>query len=228
MDESAAAWSELGSSMNLPSAMKEEMERLKLELRDLKLEVSRDLMELKDTVSSVIGDLVAVIERQKSLLTRVEGLESRAQGAVTPSSPKDAFNAFAYVSLEELEDSNALSEELDLPIEEDEQPVGPTPSDETIADKSSDEIRTLSDEDVAAEFLDTVFAHIDEVGGVLNNILFTKLWKGDEPATPAIKKLVKAALMADETIDIHNLSKLRGLYYRTGGDPVEIYEQLYG
>jgi len=76
--------------------------------------------------------------------------------------------------------------------------------------------------------LEVVLSHIDEVGGVLNNILFTKLWKGDEPATPAIKKLVKAALMVDETIDIHKLSKLRGLYYRTGGDPVEIYEQLYG
>lgn len=228
MDESAAAWSGLGSSMNLPSAMKEEIERLKLELRDLKLEVSRDLMELKETVSSVIGDLVSVIERQKSLLTRVEGLESRAQGAMVIASPKDQFNAFAYVSLDELEDSTSLSEELEEEISSPEQPVGPDASDELIADKDADEVRVLSDEDIAAEFLEVVLAHIDEVGGVLNNILFTKLWKGDESASPSVKKLVKAALVADETIDIHKLSKLRGLYYRTGGDPDEIYKELYG
>ena len=60
---------------------------------------------------SVIGDLVSVIERQKSLLTRVEGLESRAQGAMVITSPKDQFNAFAYVSLDELEDSTTAKEE---------------------------------------------------------------------------------------------------------------------
>ena len=56
--------------MNLPSAMKEEMDNLKLELRDLKLSVSKDLMELRTTVDSVIGDMISLIERQKSLLTR--------------------------------------------------------------------------------------------------------------------------------------------------------------
>ncbi len=228
MDESAAAWSGLGSSMNLPSAMKEEIERLKLELRDLKLEVSRDLMELKETVSSVIGDLVGVIERQKSLLTRVEGLESRAQGAIIPSSPKDAFNAFAYVSLDELESSSIINEESQEDVPDSEEPVGTIEADEIIANKDADELRAFSDEDLAAEFLEVVQEHIREVGGVLNNILFTKLWKGDEPATPEIKKLVKAGLLADENISLHKLSKLRGLYYTTGGDPDELYEQIYG
>ena len=105
MDESAAAWSGLGSSMNLPSAMREEIEQLKLELRDLKLEVARDL-ELKETVSSVIGDLVSFVDKQKSLLTRVEGLEARAQGAMPIINHNDQFNAFAYVSLDELENND--------------------------------------------------------------------------------------------------------------------------
>jgi len=46
MDEGAAAWSSLGSNMNLPSTMRDEMDKLRLELRDLKLEVAKDLMEL--------------------------------------------------------------------------------------------------------------------------------------------------------------------------------------
>ena len=98
--------------MNLPSAMREEIEQLKLELRDLKLEVAKDLMELKETVSSVIGDLVSFIDKQKSLLTRVEGLETRAQGAIPMGSHKDQFNAFAYVSLDELEPSEIIIEDL--------------------------------------------------------------------------------------------------------------------
>jgi hypothetical protein len=66
------------------------------------------------------------------------------------------------------------------------------------------------------------------VGGVLNNVLFTKLWREEVEATPNIKKLVKAGLVADETIELHKLSKLRGLYHRIGGDANEIYERLYG
>ena len=232
MEESAAAWSGLGSSMNLPSAMREEIEQLKLELRDLKLEVAKDLMELKETVSSVIGDLVSFIDKQKSLLTRVEGLETRAQGAIPMGSHKDQFNAFAYVSLDELEPSEIIIEDLseqegNAPVEE-LQPVGSALVEKEGTNKDDDEVRMLSDEDLAAEFLEIVYAHIDEVGGVLNNVLFSKLWEREDSPSPEVKKLVKDALIADEGIDYHKLSKLRGLYFRTGGDPDGIYEQLYG
>ena len=50
----------------------------------------------------------------------------------------------------------------------------------------------------------------------------------EDSPSPEVKKLVKDALIADEDIDYHKLSKLRGLYFRTGGDPDGIYEQLYG
>ncbi len=231
MDESAAAWSGLGSNMNLPSAMREEIEQLKLELRDLKLEVARDLMELKETVSSVIGDLVSFVDKQKSLLTRVEGLEARAQGAIPVNNHRDQFNAFAYVSLEELENneenSGVFSEDV-TSHNIDEQPVGSGNADENEDNELADEEIALSEEDTAALFLEEVYAHIDEVGGVLNNVLFSKLWKKEEPPSKKIKQLVKEVLLADEDIEYHKLSKLRGLYHRKGGDPDAIYAQLYG
>lgn len=231
MDEGAAAWSSLGSNMNLPSTMRDEMDKLRLELRDLKLEVAKDLMELKETVSSVIGDMMSIVDRQKSLLTRVEGLETRAQGspAISNSSPNDPFNAFAYVGLDELVED--FTEVIDEPQEAaiiEEQPVGSKLSEENLAIKGGEVEKVLSDEDLAAKFLTQVYAHIDEVGGVLNNVLFTKLWREEVEATPNIKKLVKAGLVADESIELHKLSKLRGLYHRVGGDANEIYERLYG
>ena len=231
MDESAAAWSGLGSSMNLPSAMREEIEQLKLELRDLKLEVARDLMELKETVSSVIGDLVSFVDKQKSLLTRVEGLEARAQGAMPIVNHNDQFNAFAYVSLDELEDNSEIEEVSPEDVTSHNlkvQPVGFENVDENDDNESTDEVVTLSEEDTAALFLDEVYDHIDDVGGILNNVLFSKLWRREEPPSKKVKQLVKDALLADEDIEYHKLSKLRGLYYRTGGDPDVIYAELYG
>ena len=229
MDEGAAAWSGLGSAMNLPSKMKEELDDLRLALRDLKLEISRDLMELKETISSVIGDLVPLVDRQMSLLTRVEGLEARAQGATTPaSSGNDPFNAFAYVSLDELESSNLVSEEFEESEVTEEQPVGSEVSDEISANKDDVEVKELSTEYIAANFVKIIEGHIDDVGGVLNNILYSKLWRYGFDATPAVKKLVKSSLLGDDSIEFHKLSKLRGIYCRTGGDPDEIYQRLYG
>lgn len=231
MDESAAAWSGLGSSMNLPSAMREEIEQLKLELRDLKLEVARDLMELKETVSSVIGDLVSFVDKQKSLLTRVEGLEARAQGAMPIVNQNDQFNAFAYVSLNELENNVEIEGVFPDDVTSHNvkvQPVGSENGDENEDNEVTDEEISLSEEDTAALFLEEVYAHIDDVGGILNNVLFSKLWKKDEAPSKRVKQLVKDALLADEDIEYHKLSKLRGLYHRTGGDPDAIYTKLYG
>jgi hypothetical protein len=228
MNDGGAAWSGLGSSMNLPSAMKEEMDNLKLELRDLKLAVSKDLMELRTTVDSVIGDMVSLIERQKSLLTRVEGLETRAQNGLPVVGSSDPFNAFAYVDISEIEGSTKEIEEVQSTANIEVEPDGSNSSDELEADKDDGGVRVFSDEDLAATFLELVGEHIDEVGGILNNVLFSKLWRREEEVTPKIKKLVKAGLESDETLSLHKLSKLRGLYYRKGGDPDAIYNEVYG
>ena len=174
---------------------------------------------------------MSIVDRQKSLLTRVEGLETRAQGSpsISNTSPNDPFNAFAYVGLDELvEDFTEVIEEPQEVAIIDEQPVGSELPEENLTIKDNEVDKVLSDEDLAAKFLTQVYEHIDEVGGVLNNVLFTKLWREEVEATPNIKKLVKAGLVADETIELHKLSKLRGLYHRIGGDANEIYERLYG
>ena len=229
MNDGGAAWSGLGSSMNLPSAMKEEMDNLKLELRDLKLDVAKDLMELRDTVDSVIGDMISLIERQRSLLTRVEGLEARAQSGVSVGPlPSDPFNVFAYIGMDEIEGSTEEIAEVESTAITEVEPDGSNSSDEVEPDKGDGGVRVFSDEDLAASFLDLVGEHIDEVGGILNNVLFSKLWRREEEVTPEIKKLVKAGLKADETLLLHKLSKLRGLYYRKGGDPDAIYNEVYG
>ena len=118
------------------------------------------MMELKETVSSVIGDLVSFVDKQKSLLTRVEGLEARAQGAMPIINHNDQFNAFAYVSLDELEnnDQNSdVSPDVDVSHNVDVQPVGSENSDENDDNEVADEGLTLSEEDTAALFLEEVY-----------------------------------------------------------------------
>jgi hypothetical protein len=108
------------------------------------------------------------------------------------------------------------------------QPAGSENSEENNDNEVTDELLDLSKEDIAALFLEEVYAHIDDVGGVLNNVMFSKLWKYEESPSKSVKQLVKDALLADEDIEYHKLSKLRGLYYRKGGDPDAIYTELYG
>ena len=97
--------------MALPSTIREEVSQMQIELRDMKLQLAKDIMELREVLSSVAVELTGVMDKHKSLLTRIEGLEVRAQGIGYPSS-KDEFNAFAYVQLDELEDFNEDTEEV--------------------------------------------------------------------------------------------------------------------
>ena len=130
--------------------------------------------------------------------------------------------------MSEIEDSTIEIEEVETPAIIEVQPNGSNSSDELETNKDSGVVRVFSDEDLAASFLELVGKHIDDVGGILNNVLFSKLWRREEEVTPEIKKLVKAGLVADDTIILHKLSKLRGLYYRKGGDPDAIYNEVYG
>ena len=221
MEEGASAWSGLGSSMALPSTIREELTQLQIELRDLKLQIAKDTMELKDALSSIAAELSGVLDKHKSLLTRIEGLEVRAQGIGYPSRHKDEFNAFAYVSLEELEasaDTNEEGTEAMLEIEEEEvQPVGTTDTAEAV----------LTDEDVAAIFLQAINDAIDEDGGVMNNNMHHKYPQG-YVNSPEVKKLVKEALAADDSVSEYKIDNRRKLFYRTGDDAEALYERMYG
>lgn len=206
--------------MALPSTIREEVNQLQIELRDLKLQVSRDLMELRESMASVASELSAVIDKHKSVLTRLEGLEVRAQGIGYPAT-KDEFNAFAYVQLDELEGSESTYEDVSEEVQEN--------YSEDIEPVSSLEVpeAELTDEDVAAIFYETIVAAVKEEGGVLNNNMHRKYPEGYEN-TKEVKALVKGALEMDEQISTHKIDKFRTLYYMTGEDPEEVYERIFG
>lgn len=219
MEDGASAWAGLGLSMALPSTIREEVNQLQLELRDMKLQVAKDLMELKDTLSTIAGELSGVMDKHKSLLTRIEGLEVRAQGIGYPAT-KDEFNAFAYVQLDELEGSEiAYEDESEDSLEIVEESVE---SDDSLQEPEG----ALTDEDVAAIFYDAIRTAIDTDGGVLNNNMHRKYPEGYEN-TKGVKALVKSALEVDEGISQHKIDKFRTLYYRTGEDPELVYEQMF-
>ena len=220
MEDGASAWSSLGSSMALPSTIREEVSQMQIELRDMKLQLAKDIMELREVLSSVAVELTGVMDKHKSLLTRIEGLEVRAQGIGYPSS-KDEFNAFAYVQLDELEDFNEDTEEV---LEASEENV--------VEEEESDDSpelpeEVLGDEDVAAIFYEVVKRTIETDGGILNNNLHHKYPDGYEN-TKVVKSLVKKAIESDDSISAHKIDKFRTFYYRTGEDPEELYASVYG
>ena len=100
-EDVTSVWSNLGTSMGVPSVVREELEKLRVELRDAKLEVARDIAELREVIASLSREMEGVVQRNLSLMTRLEGLESRAQHLSGGLS--NEFNAFAYVSMDELE-----------------------------------------------------------------------------------------------------------------------------
>ena len=69
MEDGASAWSGLGSSMALPSTIREEVSQMQIELRDMKLQLAKDIMELREVLSSVAAELVGVMDKHKSLLS---------------------------------------------------------------------------------------------------------------------------------------------------------------
>jgi len=213
MEEGGSVWGNLGMNMSLPSTVREDIERMKLELRDLKLMVSKDIVELRDTVVELNQRIANLIDRQSSLLTRIEGLEVRAQN-VGVSKLSEEFNAFAYVALDEiLEDPEDDGAVLIENVEEEEEEF---------------------DEVVAAEKIYvTVKKRVTEEGCILNNKLHTlydeALGKDSDKVTKKVKQFVKELLSDDrDVIALKKLDRFRTLYYRDGEDPDELYESVYG
>ena len=216
MEEGGSVWGNLGMNMSLPSTVREDIERMKLELRDLKLMVSKDIVELRDTVVELNQRVANLIDRQSSLLTRIEGLEVRAQN-VGVSKLSDEFNAFAYVGLDEIledpEDDGAVM------IENVEEEEG--------EEEEFDEV-------VAAEKIYVAVKNrVIEDGCILNNKLHTlygeALGKDSDKVTKKVKDFVNELLSDDrDVIALKKLDRFRTLYYRDGEDPDELYESVYG
>lgn len=233
-DDVTSVWSSLGTSMGVSSVVREELEKLRVELRDTKLEVARDISELREVIHNIGVEMEQVVQRSLSLMTRLEGLESRAQslsGGLT-----NEFNAFAYATLDELEPE--YSEEVEnesnsrLEVVEVEE-LRSDPSEEKLAvkdvpmDEENSEVVGWGTEDIVAYVLTRVNEDIDSTGGVLNNQLHLRYPQGVK-ATPETKKLLKELLTSDESIGVHKLDKFRSLYYRNGDDPDAVYERIFG
>lgn len=226
-----SVWSNLGNSMGVPSVVREELEKLRIELRDAKLEVARDISELREVLTSLSKEMEGVVQRHLSLMTRLEGLETRAQ--TLSGGLSSDFNAFAYVQLDELEPE--YSEEV-VPSEFEEVVPEPTdrlrtqPSEEEVTDKDVhvvEENSELTDEDIAYMVYESVLGEIADSGGVLNNQLHLRYPEGTK-GNPATKKLVKELLASNSEVSIHKLDKFRSLYHKTGADPDETYERIFG
>jgi hypothetical protein len=233
-DDVTSVWSSLGSSMGVSSVVREELEKLRVELRDTKLEVARDISELREVIHNIGIEMEQVVQRSLSLMTRLEGLESRAQslsGGLTSE-----FNAFAYATLDELEPeySEVEENESNSPlVEVDVEELRSDPPEEKLAVKDisptqeNSEITEWGTEDIVAYVLEQVNSDIDSIGGVLNNQLYLRYPEGIK-GTPETKRMLKELLADDESVEVHKLDKFRSLYYRTGDDPDAIYKRIFG
>jgi len=233
-DDVISVWSNLGSSMGVSSVVREELEKLRVELRDTKLEVARDISELREVINNISLEMEQVIQRSLSLMTRLEGLESRAQSLSGGLSSE--FNAFAYATLDELEPEYSEHEENESNTEPEETNMEELRSDlseEKLAvkdisvDEENSETTEWSTEDIVAYVFDQVNADIDTIGGVLNNQLYLRYPEGIKGTTET-KEMLKNLLASDETIAVHKLDKFRSLYYRTGADPDATYKRIFG
>lgn len=226
-----SVWSNLGNSMGVPSVVREELEKMRVELRDAKLEVARDISELREVLASLSKEMEGVVQRHLSLMTRLEGLESRAQ--TLSGGLSGEFNAFAYVQLDELEPENSeevLPSEFEEVVPEADDKLRSQPPEEEATDKDIHVVEKNSDltnEDIAYMVYESVLSEITDSGGVLNNQLHLRYPDGTK-GNPTTKKLIKELLASNPEVSVHKLDKFRSLYHKTGDDPDETYERIFG
>lgn len=218
--------------MGVSSAVREELEKLRVELRDTKLEVARDISELREVIHNISAEMEGVVKRSLSLMTRLEGLESRAQSLAGGLSSE--FNAFAYVSLDELEPE--FSEEEDYEsnspigvVEEERLRSHPVELENTVkVVPTHEEFSEWSNEDIVAHVLDRVVQEVVvDNGAVLNNQVHLRYPEGVKP-NKETKALLKSLLSDYDGIASTKIDKFRTLYYREGEDADEVYERVFG
>lgn len=225
-EDVTSVWSNLGTSMGVPSVVREELEKLRVELRDAKLEVARDIAELREVIASLSREMEGVVQRNLSLMTRLEGLESRAQHLSGGLS--NEFNAFAYVSMDELEYSE---EEENLEEMGEDDTLRSHPVEEENAVKvvpAQEEFSEWSNEDIVAHVLERV---VEEIvvgnGAVLNNQIHLRYPEGIKP-NKETKALLKTMLSDYDGIASTKIDKFRTLYYKEGEDSDEVYKRTFG
>lgn len=204
MDEAGNAWSALGSEMNLPSVLREEIEMLKLSLRDLTLKYQTEIAILKEELAEI----------RDASKTKYDSIEERL----------DEFNVYSFLSPEEVgivpEDTVEMEVVESIHVKGN---VAPPPQ------KSKEEWwESNSGEELGVIAFDKLLLLIDEKGGVLNNRIWSELCPRTFKADKVAKKILKEAIAESEDIESVKVDKIRSFLYKTGGNANELYKQVYG
>lgn len=204
MEDVSNAWSALGSEMNLPSVLREEIELLKLSLRDLTLKYQSDIAMLREEVSSL---------RAKAK-SSYESIEERL----------DEFNVYSFLSPEEIgivpEDTVEMEVVESIHVKGN---VAPPPVVDT-----GEWWEENSAEDLGVMAFDKLLLLIEEKGGVLNNRIWSELCPRSFKADKVAKKVLKEAIAESDEIESVKVDKIRSFLYKAGGNANELYKQVYG
>lgn len=205
MEEISNAWSALGSEMNLPSVLRQEIEMLKLSLRDLTLKYQSDIAVLREEISLL----------KNSTKSSYESIEERL----------DEFNVYSFLNPEEVgivpEDTVEMEVVESIHVKGNVAPPPPVVATEEWWEENSAE-------DLGVLAFDKLLLLIEEKGGVLNNRIWSELCPRSFKADKVAKKVLKEAIAESDEIESIKVDKIRSFLYKSGGNANELYKQVYG
>jgi hypothetical protein len=219
MDPSGDAWSVLGSSMSLPSTLSNEIEKLKLALRDVVLAHATNVATLTNEIAELRGELAGI-------------------GRTTQNNDSDDFNGFAYVSPEELGIVTEIVEPdmtdvrrvsgfiAPVPVVED-----PVVEDTVVEDPVEVVINWwdgLDEEGITFELANLVVEHITHHGPILNNRLWNDVYPKDLEITKKMKNGVKKILAEVGGVSFQQVDTFRGIYHDSNEEASDAYKRLTG
>jgi hypothetical protein len=212
MESSGNAWSTLGSSMLLPSTLNSAIEQLKLALRDLSLEHATTTAGLKLEIAELRGELKAI------------GRTSRED--------EDEFNAFAYVSPEEVGIVTEIVKPDMTGVRRVSGFTAPVPElKETVVDSVDVPMHWwdgLDEEGITFELANLVVEHVARSGPILNNRLWKDVYPEGLEVTKGMKSGIKKILTAVSGVSYHQVDTFRGMYYDSNMEAGNAYKQLTG
>jgi hypothetical protein len=219
MDPSGDAWSVLGSSMSLPSTLSNEIEKLKLALRDVVLAHATNVATLTNEIAELRGELAGI-------------------GRTTQNNDSDDFNGFAYVSPEELGIVTEIVEPDMTDVRRVSGFIAPVPVvEDTVVEDTvvEDPVEVvinwwdgLDEEGITFELANLVVEHITHHGPILNNRLWNDVYPKDLEITKKMKNGVKKILAEVGGVSFQQVDTFRGIYHDSNEEASDAYKRLTG
>lgn len=212
MEEAGGAWASLGKGMILPSNLKDQINELKMIVRDMNLTHSKDITMMKNEIAELKGII--------SGMNMVKG-----------SDEKEEYNVFAYVDPSEV----GIVTEIVKPDMSDvrrvkgfEVTVENIPEEPSPVDVPVNWWDGLDEKGISFELANLVVEYVAKHGGVINNRIWKKVYPENLEVTKPMKINVKKILGSLDSISFMQIDKLRGLYYSSKREAGEVYEELTG